>query len=221
MFWRRRIDPADWQALRPEVRDAHGSETTRPDPLPSIREDFRLQFELWTASPEARKEALSFLPKGEAIAQRVETILQDPHSPLSADQAEDHLRDALKRIKSLRIEAPDPTALIAIMTPHDASLNEAFRDAATPGLDLDDALPDLARRASGVDGEDAFFFLSEPLFRLKSDYDVAHWALWPLCARRRDPDPYGPLAKLALGGWSPGHSPSRGLFLYDRRSQKR
>ena len=217
MFWRRRIDPSDWQALWHEVLDTYGSDTPRPDPLPSIREDVRLQFDLWQAPPEARAEAFSFLPKGKACAERVEAVLNDAHPPLSADAAEDHLRDALKRIAALRVPAPDPAATILVLTPQDASLNEAFRDAAPPSLDLDDRLPDLARRASGPDGEDAFFFLSEPLFRLKSDYDVAHWALWPLCARRRDPDPYAPLAQLALGRWSAGHSATRGLFLYDRR----
>ena len=221
MIWRRTPNSETWQRTWHTILDAHGVETLRPKPLPPISEDFRLHFDVWSAPVEARRAAFSILPCGDALFERAERVLDHANSPLTPDEAEAALRDALRMLATFGNEAPHPETPITHIGPSAATLHQAFADACTPALDLDDTLPARAHNAGGTQAEAAYYFLSEPLYRLRSDYDVAHWVVWPLCAAPEDPDVYAPLCRLALGGWSAGESPSRGLFLYDRRDSSR
>jgi len=75
------------------------------------------------------------------------------------------------------------------------------------GDPLDKVSDDLCERSSAQHGEvgwDAYFFLHEPLYHLRSDYAVANWVVWPLCSTPGDPDLMEASYRLSEGGWSPG-----------------
>ena len=77
---------------------------------------------------------------------------------------------------------------------------------------------DFARTHHGEAGWDAFFFLNESLYRLRSAYQVADWVLWPLCSKSDEVDLMEARYRLCQGGWSPGWTGER-LFIFDRREE--
>ncbi|MBB4005567.1 hypothetical protein [Aurantimonas endophytica] len=191
----------------------------RPDPasLPPFDEDFRLHFALWTLDAERgariRREAFGLLPCGELIADRVERHLRTPSHSMDGREAEAALRDGLRLVKAQGIDAPDDADSIRFFDASTVSYLEAFQEADTPFEALRDGLSGLAERRSGTLGQKAFFFLSEPLYRLASNYAVSEWVRWPLCSCDSEPDLTEPAWRLSIGGWVPGWD-ADGLFLY-------
>jgi hypothetical protein len=78
------------------------------------------------------------------------------------------------------------------------------------------ATKSIFRAHHGEVGCDAYFFLREPLYRLRSDYAVANCVVWPLCSSPGDADLMEVSYRLSEVGWSPGWTGER-FFVYDRR----
>jgi hypothetical protein len=187
-----------------------------------MMEDFRLLFNFWhpgfEQGAEARGRAFALLPRGEAMLARVENYLATPQSFCGSDEARRVLRQGLSRIRDAGTEAPDPKGDIRILDSSMLSVQEAFAAADTPFIHLDDELASRAFAESGQVGEDAFYFLREPLYRLSATYTVANWILWPLCAPAGAPDLTEAACVLWRGGWSAGWD-GEGIFLFDRRNE--
>ncbi|GGF79178.1 hypothetical protein GCM10007301_43990 [Azorhizobium oxalatiphilum] len=221
-------DPEAWQRRWHAILDGYDhpedDEKGVPDPLPDMMEDFRLQFAFWHSGwadgAAARKQAFAILPRGDDMLARVEIVLATPPQAIGPEEAQALLRPALAHTRALGLDAPDPEGPIRVLVPELVALQEAFGSADTPFIDLRDRMPDLARAAEGEVGEAAYFFLSEPLYRLATAYDVSAWVLWPLCAPPDAADPTEAGYRLWQGGWSAGWD-GEGLFLYDRRAELR
>jgi hypothetical protein len=186
--------------------------------MPDVDDDIRLHFSFWCRDWEgaaaARKQALAFLPCGEAILTRIESHLATRRAPISREEAESILRDGLAEIRTFGLECADPSDPVRLID-GSVPLLDAFAAADTPFVHLFD---ELSARALGKYAHvraEAYYFLSEPLYQLESAYEVANWAMWPLHAPSTTGDlteaPYG----LWQGGWSPGWD-AQGLFLYRR-----
>jgi hypothetical protein len=222
-------DPRDWQRRwhgilddydHPE--DPEGQDKGIPDPLPDMDSDFRLQFYFWHTGwrdgAEARKRAFRLLPRGEAMLARIESHLAARPEAMGPDQARDVLRQGLALLRKMAFDGPNPDEPVRVLSEDDIPLLEAFGSADTPFIHLRDRLGELARQESGQAGEKAYYFLSEPLYRLASTYDVSAWVKWPLCGPARSDDPTQAGYRLSAGGWSPGWD-SEGVFLFDRRKE--
>ncbi|RTQ35212.1 hypothetical protein EJP69_12570 [Variovorax gossypii] len=209
-----------WQRHWHEVFDAAlGPDGPPGEPLPDdIDTDFRLQFELWDLPAEARARAFSVFPNAAGMLARIDAHRSAPPSAIDADEATRILRDGLKLLRRLGIESPEPDAAVAVLDTGKVSLHDAFSKADSPFIELHDALHDMALRETGEAGKDAYFFLSEPLYRLAASYAVAHWICWPLCAQPGAPDATEAEYRLWRGGWSAGWS-EEGVFLFDRREE--
>ena len=70
----------------------------------------------------------------------------------------------------------------------DTPLVQVFQHAGGPLDNVTDDLCDRARAHHGEVGWDAYFFLREPLYGLRSDYAVANCVVWPLCSSPGDAD---------------------------------
>lgn len=222
-------DPDAWQRRWHEIlndyrhpEDEPGEYPSIPDPLPNMMDDFRLQFNFWSPGfregAEARHRAFAILPQGKAMLVRVENYLAKPQGFFGPERAEQILRQGLSNLRSAGIDAPDPDGDIRIMSGSMLSVQEAFAEADTAFVNLDDRLGSMALAQSGKIGEDAFYFLREPLYRLSATYMVANWIVWPLCAAPQADDLSEPAYVLWRGGWSAGWD-GDGAFLFDRRDE--
>ena len=123
------------------------------------------------------------------------------------------LNGVVAAVRDDGVDAPDETSAVRFMDASTISYLEAFREADTPFEGLGDTLSARAGRRSGAIGRQAYFFLSEPLYRLASFYTVRDWAMWPLCSHEDEPDLTESGWRLFKGGWVPGLD-ANGLFLY-------
>jgi len=98
----------------------------------------------------------------------------------------------------------------------DTPLMQAFQHAGDPFDSVMDGLSDRARAHRGEAGCDAYFFVGEPLYRLRNDYHVVRWVSWPLCSAAGDCDLTESSYRLNEGGWTAGWTGEK-LFVYDRR----
>ena len=221
--------PPDWQQRWHEILDSYDDhpddlDKGEPDPLPEMGSDMRLQFAFWAtdwdSGADARRRAFDILPCGPEMLVRVESFLASPRKAIDPDHAETLLREGLKSADAVGVEVPDADGSVRVIGPDGISLHDAFALADDPFLNLSHELPALAEKANGEVGRSAFFFLSDPLYRLASSDDVARWIVWPLCRGQNRDDPTEARYRLWQGGWSAGLD-SEGLFLYDRRNEFR
>src|SRR5262249_607859 len=138
---------------------------------------------------------------------------------LEPDQAVALLHAGLELARDAGVqELPSREMRADIISEQDIPLLQAFMQAGDPFCSLSDNMSDPARARRGEAGWDAFFFLREPLYRLRSAYQVADWVLWPLCSKPGDVDLMEARYRLIQGGWSPGWTGER-LFIFDRREE--
>lgn len=214
----------DWQEAWHRVLDAElgpdpqaGAEGARPEPDC----DFRLQFETWTLSEAGLRQCFGLLPQGAALAARAlemrARLQSGAEPPLSDAEALALLASGLAGL-ALHVDTDfgqvDP---LRIIRGDQQRLLEVFQSADAPTIDLDDRLSELAAAHSGPEGRAAYFFLGEILYRLASDYAVAHWIAWPLCHDPAASDPYRNFARLSGQGFYPGLD-GEGVFLFVEES---
>ena len=205
-----------WHEILNDYPDPDGSDSVTPEPLPELDTDFRLQFNLWQLQREARQRAFAILPCGAEMLARIDEYLSARREPLEPQQATTLLRTGLKRAREAGVQDVPSWEMHIDIVEMDTPLAQVFQHAGDP---LDEVRDDLSKRSRAHHGEvgwDAYFFLSEPLYRLRSDYAVANWVVWPLCSSPGDADLMEASYRLSEGGWSPGWTGER-LFVYDRR----
>jgi hypothetical protein len=206
-----------WHEILNDYPDPDGGESVTPDPLPDMDSDFRLHFNLWQAPQEARRRAFAILPCGNEMLARVDRLLSADRMPLEAERAVSMLRSGLRRACDAGVRGlPAPDMPIDVISDWDTPLLDAFRNADDPFCEISDRLSERVRMHHGALGFDAYFFLREPLYRLRSSYAPANWVLWPLCSGPRDADLTEASCLLEEGGWSAGWTGKR-LFIFDRR----
>lgn len=208
-----------WHEILNDYPDPDGGASETPDPLPDLDSDFRLHFNLWQAPWEARRRAFALLPCGDEMLARVDRHLCARRVPLSAEQAIDLLRSGLRLARQAGVrELPAPDLPIDVLSASDVPLLEVFMTADNPFRDVADGLSDGAMAHHGTIGSQAYFFLSEPLYRLRASCGPANWVRWPLCSNSADADLTEASYLLEEGGWSAGWTGEK-LFIFDRREE--
>lgn len=210
----------DWQAAWHGILDAElgpDPEAAAGEDLPELDCDFRIQFETWDLADDALARCFGLLPRGPALAARAiemrAALRGEAEEPISDAEALASLRQGLSEL-ARHVDTDFGTAEDPRLLRGDGkALVDAFQRADPPTIDLDDRLPELARQHSGPRGEAAFFFTSEILYRLASDYAVARWIAWPLCHDPKASDPYRAFARLSGRGCHPGLDDA-GVFLF-------
>ncbi len=208
-----------WHEILNDYPDPDGGPSITPDPLPNMDSDFRLHFNLWQVPPEARQRAFAILPSGNDMLARVERHLSAQRRPLDPEQAIGLLRTGLRLAHSAGVKRlPGHEMQIDVVSEVDIPLLDVFQSADDPFYEIRDGLSARAMARHGEIGFDAYFFLSEPLYRLRSSYHSADWVMWPLCGDPGAADLTEAGYLLQEGGWSPGWTDER-LFIFDRRKE--
>jgi hypothetical protein len=208
-----------WHEILNEYPDPDGGASVTPDPPPQLDADYRLHFNLWQVPQEARRRAFTIFPCGKEMLARVDQHLSAHRAPLDPEQAVELLRAGLKLGRDAGVNSlPAYDVRIETLSEKDIPLLEVFQHADDPFCGIVDRLNDCATARHGCAGRDAYFFLLEPLYRLRSAYQVADWVLWPLCSDAGAADLTEARYRLFEGGWSPGWT-SEGLFIFDRRDE--
>jgi hypothetical protein len=208
-----------WHEILNDYPDPDGGASVTPAPLPDLDSDFRLHFNLWQLPPDARQRAFAILPCGDEMLVRVERHLSAQRRPLEPEQAIALLRRGLRLAQNAGVKAlPAVEMHIEVLSEADIALLDAFAKAGDPFYKIRDQLSDGAKAHNGQAGWDAYFFLSEPLYRLRSSYHSRDWVLWPLCSDPAAPDLTEAGYLLQEGGWSPGWTGEK-LFIFDRRKE--
>ena len=208
-----------WHEILNDYPDPDGGASVTPTPLPELESDFRLHFNLWQVPSEARQRAFAIFPCGNEMLARVERHLSAQRMSLEAEQAIGLLRAGLRLAHDAGVKTlPAPEMQIDILSEVDIPLLEAFQSAGDPFYYIRDRLSAGAKALHGQVGWDAYFFLSEPLYRLRSSYHSRDWVLWPLFSDHAAADLTKASYLLQEGGWSPGWTGER-LFIFDRRKE--
>jgi hypothetical protein len=208
-----------WHEILNDYPDPDGGASITPDPLPDLDWDFRLHFNLSQVPQEARQRAFAILPCGNEMLARVERHLSAQRRPLEPEQAIGVLRTGLRLAQDAGVRIlPGLEMNIEIVSEADIPLLDAFTKADDPFYDIRDRLSAGASACHGEIGLDAYFFLSEPLYRLRSSYHSRDWVLWPLCSHPAAADLTEAGYLLQEGGWSPGWTDEK-LFIFDRRKE--
>ena len=199
-----------WQTAWHDLLDqdpAASAEGPRPAPPVAHGDDFRLHFGFAMASPACQDACLGVLPHGPALQDRMRALRG--FGPLTESDALRLLYEAVARLSALSLEYPGGTTHV---TPHTDEVNAVMLQSATITEALGDEVLD---RSMSPDLNEETGFLREPLYRLRSTYDVVNFLLWPLVAREGEPDPTDPVARLLVGNWLPIWGPDDGTLLID------
>jgi hypothetical protein len=172
-----------WHEILNGYPDPDGGASVTLDPLPDMSSDFRLHFNMWQAPQQARQDAFAIFPCGDEMLARVDRHLSSRRIPLDPEQAVGLLRSGLQLAQDAGVTTlPAPEIQIDVLSERDIPMLDAFKNADDPFDEVRDQLSASVRARTGEIGLDAYYFLSEPLYRLRSSYHPADWVRWPLCS---------------------------------------
>src|SRR5262245_25922627 len=218
-FSRPKVWQLQWHEILNEYPDPDGCASATPEPLPELDADYRLHFNLWQVPREARQRAFTIFPCGNEILARVDQHLSAHRGPLDTEQALRLVRAGIKLGQDAGVkDLPTCEMQIEVLSEKDIPLQEVFQHAGDPFCAIADRLSEGAIAHHGDAGGDAYFFLSEPLYRLRNAFGVADWVRWPLCSNPEAADLTEARYRLFEGGWSAGWTGER-LFIFDRRQE--
>ena len=204
----------EWQKL---WREALGEPT---DSMPDIREDYALQFDIWSIGDEKLKECFSIFPNGDLLFNRLmEAIRSHPKSTEVDDQVLlGKLEQMNRSIEIVLNQFGDPIPIErnaekrkikkrTVFRGNRTVKREVSRNSDPPTIHLDDELCEITERYCGEEGYEAYFYLAEPLYQMAGCYyTVSRWVLWAMVEREFEVDPYQPgfdLYKMkAHAGWN-------------------
>jgi hypothetical protein len=204
----------EWQRI---WREALGETVeSMPD---EVECDFALHFDIWKLNDQELRQCFSLFPDGQKILDRaVEVITSSPRKKEVDDENLLTLLDEMNRSAENVIHLTNDQVAIRLNNEKllckshrvyrgDENLRvKLFQNVDRPTIHLDDELSKIIQEKKGDIGYAAFFFLSEPLYRLANNYSVSNWVIWAMLENEFDVDPYKPgyeLYKLnAEAGWS-------------------
>jgi hypothetical protein len=172
---------------------------------------------MWQVPREGRQRAFAILPCGNEMLARIDRCLSAHRMPLDPEQAVGLLRSGLQLAQNAVVTTlPTPETQIEILSEAEVPLLDMRAE--SPFVEITDGLSDAAMKHQGEIDLDAYFFLSEPLYRLRSSYHPAYWVRSPLCSDPGAADLTETSYLLEQFGWSAGWTGER-LFVFDRREE--
>lgn len=158
--------------------------------------DFDIHFGLWDLDKDKLHECFSILPFGEEMYSRVIIRLEKDKSKAFKDEYLQELAEtALLRLTSY-INSPElKNVKIRIVRGNEEDRLRLLMNADSIAQELQDDLCDLIKQKSGEQAYAAYFFLTEPLYRMSSYYEPVNWVLWSLTGIQNN-DPFEPIYRL-------------------------
>lgn len=158
--------------------------------------DFDIHFGLWDLDKDKLHECFSILPFGEEMYSRVISRLEKDKSKAFKDEYLQELAEtALLRLTSY-INSPElKNAKIRIVRGNEEDRLRFLMNADSIAQELQDDLCNLIKQKSGEQAYAAYFFLTEPLYRMSSYYEPVNWVLWSLTGIQNN-DPFEPIYRL-------------------------
>ncbi len=158
--------------------------------------DFDIHFGLWELEKDKLHECFSILPFGEKMYSRVICQLeQDKNNANNDDYLLQLAVTAISRLTSY-INSPElENAKIRIVRGNEEDRIRLLMNADPIAQELQDDLCDLIQQESGEQAYFAYFFLTEPLYRMSSYYEPVYWVLWALTGIPNN-DPFEPIYRL-------------------------
>lgn len=199
----------EWQVL---WRELLGEQV---DELPDIDCDFILHFDIWDLEQSKLEKCFSVFPNGLKILDRAQQVRDAKiASHFSDDNTVLALLDAMnERVASVLRQSPIISDNKRVIRGDDEKRQEVFAQADPITIDLDDSFSQIIQTKLGDKAYAAYFFLSEPLYRLTDYYQVAYWVIWPMLEDLYEIEPYEPGYELYKMNAQAGHD-HNGLFIF-------
>lgn len=162
--------------------------------------DFDLHFDIWELEKERFFKLFEPFPKGQEIAKKAFQLRSGNEMGLttklnSEDQLLAEAKESINRIQRLFPSEELVKPQISIQYGDNKRRLDVLNGMDPISIDVDDQLPILIKKANGEKAYHAYFFLSEPLYRISSSYIPSNWILWTL-TELPEMNPYAPLLKL-------------------------
>ena len=161
--------------------------------------DFDLHFDIWELDKTKFLELFNSFPKGMEIGNNAYNLrnglIKEFKQKLNKDEI---ISETLKAIKDIREiayteELNNPNIFFrtgrSISDINDLNYSERI------SIGIDDQMHDFIKKGTGENGCNAYHFLSEPLYRMRSSYIPSHWLLWEL-ANINKVNPFSSMLKL-------------------------
>ncbi len=162
--------------------------------------DCDLHFDIWDLEKSDFFKLFEFFPEGQKIAEKAYQLRWGGNHGLNSkfNSEEEIIAEVNKSINDIQKlfpskELDDPK--ITIQYGDDKLRLELLSKSDPISIELDDQLARFIKNENGEQAYQAYFFLSEPMYRLASSYIISDWILWTL-TNRYDVDPYTPLLRL-------------------------
>jgi hypothetical protein len=162
--------------------------------------DFDLHFDIWDLDRERFFKLFEIFPSGKQLAEKAYRLrwgdLGELKTPLINEEL--LIAEAKKSIDIINKLVPSDeltSAKISVVYGNEKLRLEVLSKADPISVDVDDELSTLIKKANSEQAYNAYFFLSEPMYRLASSYTPRNWVLWTL-TNLSDSNPYTPLLKL-------------------------
>lgn len=166
-----------------------------------VDSDFTLHFDLW--QPENKQHFFQFFenfPKGKEIAERAYQLRwgapDELDEKLNDEQILEEINRAIDILQQLQPMEELNSPEITFEKGNDDLRMELLSSADSISIEVDDEFSTFVKNETGKLGYEAYFFLSEPMYRLQSSYTPSHWILWSLTGLE-ELNPYTPLLKLS------------------------
>jgi hypothetical protein len=161
--------------------------------------DFDLHFDIWDLDKTKFLELFKSFPKGIEIGNNAfnlrNGLIEEFNQKLNKDQIISETLKAIKDIQSIAFtdELNNPNILFrtgkSISDITDLNYSERI------SIEIDDRMSAFIKKGTGENGYNAYHFLSEPMYRMRSSYITSHWILWTL-ADSNNVNPFSSMLKL-------------------------
>lgn len=165
-----------------------------------IDSDFDLQFDIWELEKDQFFQLFESFPKGKKIAEKAYFLHNENGGYLDKTLTKDEiLKEARNTIELIQKVCPSEELknpkISFFSGDHDQRI-ETLGESDIVSIHVDDEISTFIKNASGEKAYEAYFFLTEPFYRISTSYIDVYWILWELTGFGDDLNPYTPLLKL-------------------------
>lgn len=176
--------------------------------------DFDLHFDIWNLDKKKFLELFSSFPKGIEIGNKAydlrNGLIEEFNVALNKEEIIAETQKVIEAIQKVAYSKELNNSEIVYrrgkeIMDTDVNFSEMIIDVIP--------MNDIINKEFGEDGCNAYYFLSEPMYRMQSSYIPSYWVLWSL-ANKEDINPFNSLLKLHNNNCRVFCIPDGGVFVF-------
>ncbi|ADY28757.1 hypothetical protein [Cellulophaga lytica] len=161
--------------------------------------DFDLHFDIWELDKNKFIELFNSFPKGTEIGNNAYNLrnglIEEFNQKLNKEEIISETQKAINDLQKIAYSEELNNPKIIFRTGNSMSDLTDINYSEMISIEIDDQIYDFIKKGTGEIGNNAYHFLSEPMYRMRSSYVPSRWILWTLTDINHI-NPYKSLLKL-------------------------